>query len=120
MLRQVNHQVTEYSVLKKRHKLVISQNVKTHIFHSFKLLHAKTKVVGNCNSSIFYAARNGKRKRERERPGNENKKKLGLNHGFGRSLSPQKLVAPNYLSELRHGKWSLNNYVDKKEWVGGQ
>ena len=101
--------------------MAISQNVKTQIFHSFKLLHAKTKVVGNCNSSIFYAARNGKRKRERERPArNENKKKLGLNHGFGRSLSPQKLVAPNYLSELRHGKGAFNNYVDKKEWVSGQ
>ena len=59
--------------------------------------------------------------KERERPGNENKKKLGLNHGFGRSLSPQKLVAPNYLSELRHSKGALNDYVvDKKEWVGGQ
>ena len=62
----------------RRHKLAIFQNVKTQIFHSFKLLHAKTKVVGNCNSSIFYAARNGKRKRERERPGNENKKEIGL------------------------------------------
>jgi hypothetical protein len=40
------------------------------------------------------------RERERGHAGNENKKKLGLNHGFGRSLSPQKLVAPNYLSEL--------------------
>ena len=27
------------------------------------------------------------------------KKKLGLNHGFGKGLSPQKLVAPNYPSE---------------------
>ena len=97
--------------------MAIPQIITTQIFDSFKLLHAKTKVVGNCNSSIFYAARNGKRKRERERPGNENKKKLGLNHGFGRSLSPQKLVAPNYLSELRHGKGAFNNYVDKKEWV---
>ena len=59
--------------------------------------------------------------KERERgQGTKIKKKLGLNHGFGRSLSPQKLVAPNYLSELRHGKGAFNNYVDKKKWVGGQ